>query len=417
MKKNIKAVLRIQTAVLALVLASCASIPLSKFPSDGVYSYDFERYVDCIEAIYIYKSYGMDAYQNIQKNSWGNAVLMQDGSFVEPETGILISISPKGEVFSPENPSINGMYKKNGDFFFQGYYEENSQINRISVSGRLLFSDRIDRASALYDGDFILTDNGTERKQKVRIEDGLSTWEYAERQDDDFETWPVIVSSDGTISSGFEMTVRSGVKNLSEMLVSSTNQTIGKVDKNGTVVLKTLTRNYGTGQSGESSEVSFNGIRGSTNFNQIQKEHPENSKTTKKLTKSKGKNQNPAKENPPEWFSDFIPNDESFLYGSARKTHGDKETALKIAELTAVSQIRSSLVQRVTTYTEAKKSMSEGIENRKESSFFSAVDTFSSINIPYSVKNSSYDEKTETAYVVVCLPREEADKIMKKSSD
>lgn len=397
----------------ALALFSCASVPKSSFPPDGIYSYDYERYVDCVEVTAMYKAYGMDAFQNILKKSYGNAVLMQGGTFVEPETRILISISPSGEVSSPQNPSITGIYKKNGDFFFQGYYEENSQISKITINGKLLLSKENERATKEFDGDFILTDNGTQRKQKVRIENGLYLWEYEEKQEDDFTTWPVIVASDGTIHCGFDMTVRSGVKNMSDMLVSSTNESYGKVKADGTIQVQTITKNYGSGQSGEESRIDFSGFRASENLSQTSKEKSEESKIKKSLTKSSGKTQVAKKENPPEWYSDFIPNDTDFLYGSARKSHADKETALRIAELTAVSQIKSSLVQNVLSTSEAKKSMTQenSGKNKAESSFFHAIESFSSMQIPYEVKNSIYDEKTGTAYVVVRLSRNEANEM------
>lgn len=66
--------------ILALILVpafafvSCASVPKSAFPPAGVYSYDFERYVDCVEVTAVYKSYGMDAYQTVPKKPFGNAV-------------------------------------------------------------------------------------------------------------------------------------------------------------------------------------------------------------------------------------------------------------------------------------------------------------------------------------------------------
>ena len=397
----------------ALALFSCASVPKSYFPPDGIYSYDFERYVDCVEVTAMYKAYGMDAFQNILKKSYGNAVLMQGGTFVEPETRILISISPSGKVSSPQNPSITGICKKNGDFFFQGYYEENSQISKITINGKLLLSKENERASKEFDGDFILTDNGTQRKQKVRIENGLYLWEYEEKQEDDFTTWPVIVASDGTIHCGFDMTVRSGVKNMSDMLVSSTNESYGKVKTDGTIQVQTITKNYGSGQSGEESRIDFSGFRASENLSQTSKEKSEESKIQKTLTKSSGKTQVAKKENPPEWYSDFIPNDTDFLYGSARKSHADKETALRIAELTAVSQIKSSLVQNVLSTSEAKKSMTQenSGKNKAESRFFHAIESFSSMQIPYEVKNSIYDEKTGTAYVVVRLSRNEANEM------
>lgn len=399
---------------LAFSFFSCASLPVISFPEDGIYSYDFERSVDCVEVTAMYKAYGLDAYQTIQKRSYGNAVLMQDRSFVEPETRILISISPIGEVYSPQNPTINGKYKRNGDFFLQGYYEENSQISKITISGKLFFTQDSERASKDYNGDFILTDNGTERKQKVKIENGLYLWEYEEKNDDDFTTWPVIVSADGTIRCGYDMTVRSGIKNQSDMLVSSSNKSLGNVSKDGRIIIRTITNNYGSGQSGEEKKIDFSGLRGSENLSQISKEKAEESKIRKALTKTSKKRQIEIKENPPEWYSDFIPNDENYLYGSARKSHADKEIALKIAELTAVSQIKSSLVQNVVTYTQTEKALSMDNENntKSDSKFFRAVETFSSIQIPYKIMNSFYDENTHTAYLVARLTKAEAEKIL-----
>ncbi len=400
----------------ALALFSCASVPKTVFPPDGIYSYDFERYVDCVEVTAMYKAYGMDAYQNILKKSYGNAVLMQSGAFVEPETRILISISPSGKVTSPQNPSITGIYKKNGDFFFHGYYEENSQISKITINGKLMLTKESDRASEDFDGNFILTDNGTERKQKVRIENGLYLWEYEEKQEDDFTTWPVIVASDGTIHCGFDMTVRSGVKNMSDMLVSSTNESYGKVKTDGSIQIQTVTKNYGSGQSGEESRIDFSGVRGSENLSQISKEKSTDSKIKRTLTKTSGKMQVPKKENPPEWYSDFIPNDSDFLYGSARKSHSDKETALRIAELIAMSQIKSSLVQDFVSSSEAEKTMIQEADGKTkaESRFFRAAETFSLMKIPYEVAESFFDEKTGTAYVVVRLGRSQAENILEK---
>lgn len=381
---------------------SAVAVP---FPQDGVYSYDFERYVDCVEITAMYQAYGMEAFQTIQKTSWGNAVYMQDGSFVEPETRIQLSVSPTGAVTSPDNPSISGKLKRNGDLFFQGYYEENSQTLKITINGKLLRLKDKAHASKAYDGDFILTDSGSGRRQKVRIENGLYTWEYEDKADDDFETWPVIVGADGKIDCGFEMTVHTGVKGLSDMLVSSSNRSMGKVEPSGIIQIQTLTQNYGTGQSVESETITFSGSRGAENLGQISKEN-DDSQIIRKLKARKNKKQNQPKENPPEWYSDFIPNDEVFIYGSARKSHEDRTTALKIAEITAVSQIKSSLLQDFTSYTSAEKSMTQNDGSSKtDSQFFRAVESFSTLQIPYTVRNSFYDEKTQTAYVVVCLER------------
>ncbi|MCR5290896.1 MAG: hypothetical protein K6E51_12970 [Treponema sp.] len=410
MKKQLMTLL---FSVLTVVLfISCASVPREAPSLDGVYSYDFERYVDCVEYAYTFQSYGMDAYQNILKKSWGNAVYIQDGTFVEPETGILISIAPDGQVSSPDNPSINGTYDTNGDFFFQGYYEENGQVVRITINGTLLYSADAARASKAYDGNFVLVDNGTERKQNVTIENGLYIWEYQDKQDDDFTTWPTIVNADGSIHTGFEMTVRSGIRGLSEMLVSSTNESSGKVTPSGSIQLQTITQSYGTGQSGESETITYSGVRGTENMSQITKAQSNESTVKSAFQKRASQGALTLKGTPPEWYSDFIMNDDLYLYGSARKTHDDSATALKIAEITAASQIRSALVQKVATRSESQMTQTQGEASQSESRFFRSMDSFSQIPIPYTVKNSFYDETTRTAYVVVSLLREEGEKCL-----
>ncbi|MCR5189603.1 MAG: hypothetical protein K6C97_11780 [Treponema sp.] len=406
-----------------IIFSSCASTPVSttespksnrSFPKDGIYSYDFDRYVNCVEQTLMYQSYGMIGYQTIQKKSWGNAVYIQNGSFVEPETRIILEISEKGEVTSPDNPSISGTYKKDGNFFFQGYYEENAQILKISISGKLLYSDEETRASSVYNGKFVLTDEGTGRKQNVTINNGLYSWEYKDKVDEDFTTWPVLVDARGKINCGFEMTVRSGIKGISEMMTSSTNQSIGSVDTKGLLQVETLTQTAGSGQSVKSDTITFSGVRGSQNLNQIEKDQVDE-EAKKYFSASSKKKQNQEKANPPEWYSDFIKNDQEFLYGSARKTHENPNVALQVAEITAVNQIQSTIAQDVKIIRESEKTMTQGQNSSKESAFFQLVDSFNQITIPYTVKNKLYDNKTHTAYVVVELPREEAEKIIENN--
>ena len=58
--------------------------------------------------------------------------------------------------------------------------------------------------------------------------------------------------------------------------------------------------------------------------------------------------------------------------------------------------------------------MMQGNESKDEARFFSVLDSFAFIDIPYTVKNSFYDEATKTAYVVVALSREEARKFLQR---
>lgn len=409
--------------LILIIFSSCASTPTATtespksnrtFPKDGIYSYDFDRYVNCVELALMYQDYGMIGYQTIQKKSWGNAVYIQNGSFVDPETRIILEISEQGEVTSPDNPSISGSYKRDGNFFFQGYYEENSQILKISISGKLLYSDEEDRASSAYNGKFLLTDEGTGRKQNVTINNGLYTWEYKDKVDEDFSTWPVLVSANGKISCGFEMTVRSGIKGISEMMTSSTNQTYGSVDTKGLLQMQTLTQTAGSGQSVQSDTITFSGVRGSQNLNQIEKDQLD-ADAKKYFSSSSKKKEKQQKTNPPEWYSDFIKNDQDFLYASARKTHENPNVALQVAEITAVSQLQSSIAQDVKIIRESEKTMTQGQTSSKESSFFQLLDSFNQITIPYTVKNKFYDNESHTAYVVVELSRKEAEELIQNN--
>lgn len=414
MKKSL-----IKMSFVFLFLSLCSQVHAAKgaFLQDGIYSYDYERFVDCIEITAQYKSFGMEAWQTISKKSWGNAVYVEDGSFVEPETRILVSISDTGKISSPDNPSVNGKIRRNGKFFFQGYYEENAQMLKFAISGNLVFSKDGARASKEYDGNFTLVDNGTQRKQKVRIEKGLYLWNYEDKQEDDFETWPVIVDADGKIDSGFEMTVRSGVKGLSDMVSSTSQQSLGTVTPDGSISLRTLTNTAGSGQSVASDTINYTGMRGTENLNKITKDEDQVSDIKKAYKKQRTKKSSGPKANPPEWYSDFIENDEFFIYGTAQKTNDDRATALKVAELTAASQIMMNLSHEANVRVESEKkgSQDENSKQKIESRMFMIMDSFSNINIPYSVKESFYDEETKTAYVVAVLKREDAEKILSEN--
>lgn len=154
---------RIKTsgAMLAAVFAAGIFASCVTTMESGVYTYDYERVESSVDLQEMYRAYGIEGGQSIEKKATGAAVLVEGRRFTDPETGLLLELGADGTVSSPENATIQGSYKKGGSLLFFGFYEENGQTFQLSVKGMLLRSDSGDRAGSEFDGEYRATDSGT----------------------------------------------------------------------------------------------------------------------------------------------------------------------------------------------------------------------------------------------------------------
>lgn len=97
---------------------------------------------------------------------------------------------------------------------------------------------------------------------------------------------------------------------------------------------------------------------------------------------------------PPVWFIMDLDVNSDVLAGRGMKQHSDKQTALKLAEMTAVSDLICVKSIYVTSSSQIK-------QTNQEKRLYQIVDSVSSQNLEYCVTNSFYDSANCTAYVMV----------------
>ena len=170
-------------SVLLSVIFSC----FGASPKNGLYMFNYERILNSVDVQQIYAVYGIEARQDIIRKVEGCGVLIENGMFLDPESGIEISISPVGKISSPENPTIHGKYKNNGEITFYGFYEENNQTIQITLTGVLISKEESRRGGKSLNGIYETVDNGSGKSQKVVVSDGLYTWEFKDEPVDSIQ--------------------------------------------------------------------------------------------------------------------------------------------------------------------------------------------------------------------------------------
>ncbi|MBD5428133.1 MAG: hypothetical protein HDR39_02220 [Treponema sp.] len=384
-------------AMLAAVFAAGIFASCVTTMESGVYTYDYERVESSVDLQEMYRAYGIEGGQSIEKKATGAAVLVEGRRFTDPETGLLLELGADGTVSSPENATIQGSYKKDGSLSFFGFYEENGQTFQLSVKGMLLRSDSGDRAGSEFDGEYHATDSGTGRSQIVTVSDGLYIWKYADAQDGDFEPWPTVVLPDGTFRSGFELTTHASMGNFSEQTFFTKNMTEGKLRDGGGIRIKTITVTNGTGVAGEQTPITYEGVRA------VSEDRISSAEKIRSTLSGAGNRKSSAarafKEVPaPEWYSERLFVEDGKFVSCGMKQGGDKETALKIAESIALGKIASYRALAVSSETTGK---TKATETSNERHLYETVSTVAQQQIPYKVTARFYNEEHKVAFVQI----------------
>lgn len=381
---------------LIVLFFSCQSLPVD----DGTvryYSYDYELMFNFSEYnLMMQQNLDYSMSQDYTKKTTGSVVLMQNNTFVEPDFGYRLVIVPNGIIYSPDNPSVTGKYKPNGEFYWRGVNEASGFFRNILVTGKLNLSTEQDRADSSFNGSFILTDPGTGREQQVLIQDGIYFWQYAQKEDADFEPWPIIIEKDGSFATSLEMITRScltfsGMEEpLTQETIYSTEQHSQGQVQPGSLSVQTVTKTLGQGLSGNrQQDFTYVGTVASME----QQEQLQNKMNQVFMTGNKELDRS-QQSTPPLWYVVDINLDQDYLLGRGSKKHSDKAEALKLAQVAAVADLVSAISLEV-------KSQSYGKETKEEKKLYQIVETVSNQKIEYEVVNSFYDEEFSTAYVMV----------------
>lgn len=404
-------------AVLAFYIAGCAGSPqtapsaeytLFSLPiADGWYSYDFERVMKGVEAEYLFAAQtGMVMIQETTLNQTGTVILADRGSFRDPAAGILLRTDGDGRIDSPENPTVAGFIRADGSFRWSGY-ADTGMLWHYEVSGRLVPLTASMRADSSFDGLYEITDSNSGREQLVSIQDGLYTWRYLHSMEEDnpFEPWPTRVLPDGSFSYEMEITSVVEMVGLTRSDFTTRHTMEGRIDPAGGMSMQSLTLTGGAGvlPSGGAPAV-FSGTR-----TVDENWHAGNSPPRPEVlagaaaTAAVGQQRavspvvNPAE---PGWFR-AIPARDGYLRAAGSKTFRDRATALAMAESVAAADLAS----RLRIHIESSLDTATGTER---DSLVRVINARSSLRLPYTVVERSWDQNSSTAWVLVELDRGDA---------
>ena len=381
------------------ILVAVLNVNLFAQIRDGIYQFDNQRILKSIDLENHYSVYGVKAFQDIVKTSSGNAVKITNGTFIDPENSLLLSIKDDGTISSPENTTIKGSYIK-GNFSYYGFYGENNQTIHIICSGKLTRYTAKELASKAFNGEYHTTDSGTNRKQIVTVKNGLYSWKYEDEKDDDFRGWPCIIQADGSFSYSMEYTVRSIFENISNSIITSKTLSSGQLNPNGNISLKVLTTNTGSGDFGSGEPVFYSAVKASNEISQQSDPEIYISAGKKKTAVSLSS----GKIDYPEWYTEKLEITEGYYKACAYKKGGiDDHATQKIAELTALSQISAYIGTNIQINSTATVSIDS---TDTEKYLYKTMDKIISRKIDYELCNLQKNENQGITFVQIEVKRD-----------
>lgn len=203
---------------------------------------------------------------------------------------------------------------------------------------------------------------------------------------------PGTINADGTFTNGFTMSDTIGIAGFGESAFFSEFKEEGRLFTNGELEVKTYSNNSGAISSNTSQSFVYSGTKTANDV-------IESEKTLAYRKRQPEFSAIYTDGNYPAWFNFSAGKNNKSFYACGEKSAGDKDTAMNIAVSEALAQI-SALIS-VDIYSELSvKQVS--VDSKTE--LHELVEQFTSINLPYAVTNSFFDEKTGTAYVRIEVP-------------
>ena len=338
----------------------------------GLYSYDYNRRIYGIEN-------AMQPYQyKSEKIAYGEAVFIDyNRSFFEPELQITIHIGDDNSVSCTENPTVCGIAHDDGRVELTCTLRQNERSFLLVQRSLLLKAYPTLLAGEQYNGIYKFPS----QDKDITVKNGVY---YSEL--------PGTINADGTFTNGFTMSDTIGIAGFGESAFFSEFKEEGRLFTNGELEVKTYSNNSGAISSNTSQSFVYSGTKTANDV-------IESEKTLAYRKRQPEFSAIYTDGNYPAWFNFSAGKNNKSFYACGEKSAGDKDTAMNIAVSEALAQI-SALIS-VDIYSELSvKQVS--VDSKTE--LHELVEQFTSINLPYAVTNSFFDEKTGTAYVRIEVP-------------
>lgn len=360
------------------LLLSCRTtkniIPANKIPqfTAGLYSYDYNRRIYGIEN-------AMQTYQyKSEKIGYGEAVFIDDNrTFFEPELQITIKIEDDNSVSSTDDPTVNGIAHNDGRVEWTCTLRQNNRSFLLVQRSMLLRTGTEIIADSQYNGVYKLS----AQDKNITVKNGVY-----------YSDLPGLLNRDGTFENGFTMSGMIGITGFGQSSFFSEFKEEGRFFTNGEIEVKTYSNNSGAISSNTSQSFVYSGTKTANDV-------IESEKTLAYRKRQPEFSAIYTDGNYPAWFNFSAGKNNKSFYACGEKSAGDKDTAMNIAVSEALAQI-SALIS-VDIYSELSVKQ---VSADSKTELHELVEQFTSINLPYSVTNSFFNEKTGTAYVRIEVP-------------
>lgn len=368
--------------------------------ADGDYLYEFTRITDFPDLEQLYREQGMHYRTVTVETVRGMVVTVSGGMFADPSlTGFRLAVDKSGVITSTDGEITEGQLSKSGALAFTGVRDHYGQRARMAVTGTLTPLSPKEKADSRLDGVYLLEEELNGKKMAARIENGYLTFEEMEGEQPRTSGWPTLVRPDGTISSVFEFITRSEINDMAGD--SSTFFTVEGKAAPGSLSLTFIDSTATTADTpGTASRRVYGGQKlQEADFGALAAD-------TSRSTEP---------QRVPDWFLN-PGNGPEWITASGSKRYAGREAALKAAETAAAANLALQLQTRIksslTLWSRVEKTETdEKTLQRMES----ATAQIAFLPLKITVLRMEYDEKTQTAWVMVGITTEDAETAVRNS--
>jgi hypothetical protein len=363
-------------------------------PAEGWYLYDFDQLLKSIENEYSYAQEGIALKSEVTKKQRGTIAWCEDGIIYDPVLEIALSVDSTGNIHSPENATVKGLLKADGSFYWTGMVDQSGGLTHATVTGKLGAITSEMRAGKEFDGLFLLTDNGTGRKQIARVQDGFYTWRYDDDEEVLLTPWPMLIRPDGTFDSSLEMIVVMEIGGYGGTNFGNAVSTAGCIIPGEGISLEVSVISSGLIGTESAPDVQIYGGVQIYNNEVPNDAIPQGVDTLIKVKAVEIKKQSAADTSTyPVWYIQ-PPSKQNFIYASGYSRFENEKIALDLAEAAAAAEISAQIKVRVQSETlETSTGNNTRIDSR--------LKTETTEKIVYKVLKRMYRAGTGEAFVLL----------------
>jgi len=373
---------------------------------DGYYKYSIKRVRDAVEVEELYKQSGADISIDVIEEFSQLAIYIKNRSFTDPSLGIKIRVDNNGYLSSSDSSDLKGQLLSSGEIKWSGTVLEGEFYRYVESSCRLVLISDNDRADSSYDGLYLLAAEVFDKEMKVIIKDGLLTFEWI--GSDQFKKLygesAYLIDPDGSFVYNWEMLFRM-IMNIGtyESVTDSITTIIheGRISPGGIVFCNITRSSSGTDTLGIDDRQVYAGIKIS------ESEHSNNNSDVLSSNITP-----PDRTDNPNWY--ILPEPKpGYLVSQGSHSHSNRETALRLAEITASSNMSYQIHTEIRAFFNTYQKKSE-MNDSAISGVTEVIEQISTLFFPVSLDKCIYNSNSKTAYAQVSVSQKEKESVIRK---